>query len=171
MTYGTPCHTIGHFAFYYHHVTYRMPCRASGHLVIYRKCYGFESVFLLSGVFDLTLLPASFRASLGAGSSTSRLAGLPADLRNIAPAWLFVWITTTYKRGIDSRFMVYGWSATWRICSSRDSNSLHNKLNMPEVSCFIHSATELQSMFLSRKLATAYYFLCCKYCYGNKYYY
>ena len=63
--------------------------------------------FLLSGVFYLTLLPASFKASLGGGSSTSRLAGLPADLWNIAPAWLFVWITTTYKRGIDSRF-VYG---------------------------------------------------------------
>ena len=43
---------------------------------------------LLSGVFYLTLLPASMKASLGAGSSTLMLAGLHADLRNIAPARL-----------------------------------------------------------------------------------
>ena len=35
-------------------------------------------------------LPASIKASLGAGSSTLMLAGLHADLRNIAPARLFV---------------------------------------------------------------------------------
>ena len=40
-----PCHTIGHFLFWYHHVTYRTPCHASGHLVIYRECYGFERAF------------------------------------------------------------------------------------------------------------------------------
>ena len=34
--------------------------------------------------------PASIKASLGAGSSTLMLAGLHADLRNIAPARLFV---------------------------------------------------------------------------------
>ena len=36
VTYGTPCHAIGHFVFWYHHVIYRMPCHASGDLVIYR---------------------------------------------------------------------------------------------------------------------------------------
>ena len=50
--------------------------------------------FLLSGVFYLTLLPAVFKASLGAG----RLAGLHAYLRNIAPAQPFVWITAIHKR-------------------------------------------------------------------------
>ena len=42
--------------------------------------------FLLSGIFYLALFPAVFKASMGAGSSTSTLAGLYADLRNIAPA-------------------------------------------------------------------------------------
>ena len=46
----------------------------------------FERVFLLSGVFHLTLLPAVFKVSLGASSSTSKLVGLHADLQNIAPA-------------------------------------------------------------------------------------
>ena len=45
--------------------------------------------FLLSGVF---YLPAGFKAFLGASSSTSKLAGLHTDLRNIALARLFVWI-------------------------------------------------------------------------------
>ena len=41
--------------------------------------------FLLSGVFYLTLLPADFKAdSLGPDNLTSKLAGLHADLRNIA---------------------------------------------------------------------------------------
>ena len=53
--------------------------------------------FLLSGVFYLTLLLAFFKASLGASSSTSRLAGLHADLWNIALAQLFVWITVIHK--------------------------------------------------------------------------
>ena len=35
-------------------------------------------------------LPASIKASLEAGSSTLMLAGLHADLQNIAPARLFV---------------------------------------------------------------------------------
>ena len=34
--------------------------------------------------------PASIKASLGASSSTLMLAGLHTDLRNIAPARLFV---------------------------------------------------------------------------------
>ena len=46
--------------------------------------------FLLSDVFYLTLLPAGFKASLGAGSSTPKLAGLHDDLQNIAPVRLFV---------------------------------------------------------------------------------
>ena len=62
-----------------------------------------ESVFYTQAY--LTLFPASFKASLGAGSSTSRLVGLHADLRNIAPARRFVWITTIHKRVILSRLI------------------------------------------------------------------
>ena len=61
--------------------------------------------YLLSGNFYLTSLPAVFKASLGAGSSTSKLAGLHADLRNIVPVWLFVWITTIHKRGMVAGFI------------------------------------------------------------------
>ena len=53
--------------------------------------------FLLWDIFYLTLLPDFFKASLGAGNSTSRWARLHADLRNIAPAELFVWITAIHK--------------------------------------------------------------------------
>ena len=49
-----------------------MPCRVSGHLVYFGD------------------QPASIKASLGAGCSTLMLTGLHADLRNIAPARLFV---------------------------------------------------------------------------------
>ena len=45
VTYGTLCHAIGHFVFYYHHVTCRTSCHASGRLVIYSECYGFERAF------------------------------------------------------------------------------------------------------------------------------
>ena len=89
VTYGTPCYAIGHFVFWYNHVTYRTPCHASGHLVT-ASATDLRERFLLSGVFYLTFLPAGFKASLGAGSSTSRLARLHANLRNIAPVRLFV---------------------------------------------------------------------------------
>ena len=56
--------------FYHRHITYSaMPCQWSSRS---------------SGD------PASIKASLGAGSLTLMLAGLHADLRNIAPARLFV---------------------------------------------------------------------------------
>ena len=62
-----------------------------------------ESIFLLSGVFYFGLLP-SFQGFPVANSSTSELAGLHVDLRNIAPAWLFVWVTIILKRFICGRF-------------------------------------------------------------------
>ena len=83
MTYGRPCHAIGH------QLLPSQPC--------YCKYYRFERAFFLSGIFYLTLLPAFFKASLGADSSTSRLAGLHADLWNIVLAQLFVWITAIHK--------------------------------------------------------------------------
>ena len=72
MTYGTLCHATGHFAFWY------------------SERYGFERAIFTLRLFYLTLLPAGFKASLGAGSSVSELAGLHADLRNIAPVQQFV---------------------------------------------------------------------------------
>ena len=74
---------------FFKHQYYRTPCHASGHLVT-TSATGLRERFLLSGVFYLTLLPAFFKASLGAGSSTSKLTGLHADLQNIALAQLFV---------------------------------------------------------------------------------
>ena len=70
MTYRMPCHARGFVFFHHGHVTCRALCRASGHL-------GHLVVLLVSSLS-------------GAGSSTLMLAGLHADLRNIAPARLFV---------------------------------------------------------------------------------
>ena len=39
-------------------------------------------------------------------------------------------------------FKPYSYSNLWRICSSWDLNSLHDKLYMLKVLCFIHLATE-----------------------------
>ena len=52
--------------FYYHHVTYRTPCHASGHLVIFTlSATDLRERFFTFRRFYLTLLPASFKASLG----------------------------------------------------------------------------------------------------------
>ena len=67
-------------------------------VVIYHECHGFERTIFTLMIFYLALLPAGFKASLGAFSSTSRLTGLRADLWNIAPVRLFVWTTTIHKR-------------------------------------------------------------------------
>ena len=64
---------------------------------------GLRKRFLLSGVFYLALLLA-FRGFPWTGSSTSKLAGLHADFRNIAPPRIFVWITPIHKRFICGRF-------------------------------------------------------------------
>ena len=53
-----------------------------------------------SKAFFYLALPVGFKLSLGAISSTSKLAGLHAGLWYIAPARLFVWITTIHKRGM-----------------------------------------------------------------------
>ena len=60
----------------------RTPYHASGYLVTASPT-DLEERFLLSGVFYLTLLSAGFKASLEAGSSTSKLAGLHADLLKV----------------------------------------------------------------------------------------
>ena len=83
-------------------VTYRMRCHAIGHQLLPTHSFTASATdlrerFLLSSVFHPTLLRACFKASLGAGNSASKLAGLHADLRSIAPAQLFVWITAIHK--------------------------------------------------------------------------
>ena len=85
--------------FWYHHVTYRTPCHVSGHPWSTTSATNLRKRFVPSSVFYLALLPAGLKPSLGAGSSTSKLAGFHADLRNIVQNRLFVWITTIHKRG------------------------------------------------------------------------
>ena len=73
------------------------------HSVIFRS-----SATILSGnclptvVFYLKLLhrhwPALIKASLGAGSSSLKFAGLHTDPRNTDPAHLLVWSRTLYKK-------------------------------------------------------------------------
>ena len=65
VTYGTPCHAIGHFVFCYNHVTYRTPCHASGHLVIYCECYGFERAFFTLRRFLLCTPSSCFQGFPG----------------------------------------------------------------------------------------------------------
>ena len=85
VTYGTPYHAIGPFVLYYHYVTYRTPCHASGYLVIYCKCFGFERAFFTLRCFLVYIL-LLFQGFPGTGRSPSKLAGLHADIRNIALA-------------------------------------------------------------------------------------
>ena len=62
-----------------------MPVDHLVHLVIYRKCYRFERPFF------------TLRCFFTGSQQLTLLAGLHADLRNIAPARLFVWIITIQK--------------------------------------------------------------------------
>ena len=80
VNYGTPCHAIGQFVFWYHRVTYKTPCYTSGHLVIYGDCYGFETAFFTLGRFLPCTPSRCFQGFPGAGSLTSKLAGLQGDL-------------------------------------------------------------------------------------------
>ena len=61
-------------------VTYGTLCHSSGHLVIYRECYGFQRAFFYSQAFFTLHFFLLFQGFPGARSSTSKLAGLHADL-------------------------------------------------------------------------------------------
>ena len=74
-----------------------MPCHWSSS-VLPGVLQIWESVFYSEAFF--TLHSCCFHGSLGADSSTSKLAGLYANLWNIAPIRLFVWITKIHKRGM-----------------------------------------------------------------------
>ena len=98
------------------HDTYGRPCRASGNLVTCRECCRFEIVFFTLRRF-LACVPSSFFQGFPeASSSTSKIEGLHADLRNIAQTRQFVWITTIKKIFICRRFNLRvraGWP--WNI--------------------------------------------------------
>ena len=65
VTYGTPCHVIGHYAFWCHHVTYKTPCYTSGHLVIYCEGYRFERAFFTLRCFLPYTLSCCFQGFAG----------------------------------------------------------------------------------------------------------
>ena len=88
VTYVT-LHHIGVIR-YSTHVTYRTLCHASGHLLIYCECYRFERVFFYFQAFFTLHFFLLFQGFPKAESSTSKLAGLHADLQNIAEVRLFV---------------------------------------------------------------------------------
>ena len=96
--------------------------------------------FLLSVVFYLTLLSA-FPRLPGASSSTSKLAELQSDLRNIAPARLFVWITAIHKRYICGRFYLRA-----RTGQSRNIN-LHEELVLQNISFEIFAFYGIWTLF------------------------
>ena len=61
-------------------------------------------------------------------SSTSKIAGFHADLRNIAPVQLFVWITTIHKRFICYRFYLTvraGWPQNTNLHETFVLKKLH----------------------------------------------
>ena len=100
-----------------------MPCQWSfSHLP--RVLRNWESVFYPLAFFTFHSFLLVSRLPLRAGSLTSKIAGLKANLRNIAPARLFVWITTTMVVGSLSGLRLAAW---WRIDLLRDSNPYHDR--------------------------------------------
>ena len=81
--------------------------------------------FLLSGLFYLHSF-LLFHGFAGAGSLTSKLARFYADLRNIAPARLFVWITAIHNCFICGSFYLRSIDLIWNISFLPDLNSLRN---------------------------------------------
>ena len=106
LSFGETPWLTGHHAtpeatlfFYYHHVTYRTPCHASGHLVIYRECYRFQRAFFtLRRFFTLHSFLLISRHPWGLQFNLKVIRVSCWYFRNIAPAQLFVWITTIYKK-------------------------------------------------------------------------
>ena len=108
--------------------------------------------FLLPGVFYLVLLPAAFKTSLVAGSSTSRLAGLHAVLQNIAPARLFVWITAIHKR-----FILVGFYLRARAGQSRNIN-LYRELFLRKASREMFASYGVWTLFSIGKHVKSFMF-------------
>ena len=77
-------------------------------VLLYRECYGFERRAFLTLKRFLSHTPsehlaqlAFIKASLGASSSSLKVAGPPTEVRNIDPVHLFVWITQCSVKGIS----------------------------------------------------------------------
>ena len=66
----------------------------SGHFLTHRR------FFMLRSFTDI--LPAFIKASLGAGSSSLKFAGLHTDPQNTDPAHLFVWFTVIHNLHIQN---------------------------------------------------------------------
>ena len=56
-----------------------------------------QKFFTLCSFSTFLAQPAFIKASLGAGSSSLKFAGLHTDLQNTGPAHLFVWFTVIYN--------------------------------------------------------------------------
>ena len=76
------------------------------HLPKYRKYYGSERTFFILKRFLTYILsqhlaqPAFIMASLGAGTSSMKVAGPPTEVRNTDPAHIFVWTTYCSAKSI-----------------------------------------------------------------------
>ena len=136
MCHLSPCFSVLPMLLLWHYKTHWPSDTAP---VLLRGCYAtltswstasatdLKECFLLSGVFHLALLPGFFKPSLRVGSSTSKLAGLHADIRNIAPIQLFVWIITIRKRFICGKFYLMA-----RACQSQNI-SLHEEVVLQNI--------------------------------------
>ena len=120
VTYRTPCHAIGHLVFLvlhmllvWHYTTQwlsgkhqcylqdTIPCQWSTDLL--QMLWIWESGFYSQDFFTLHSF-LLFQGFPGSGSSNTKLAGIHADLRNIALAQLFVSITAIRKKVICGWF-------------------------------------------------------------------
>ena len=91
--------TFGYLLLTVQHLRYlqdAMPRQKSP--ALYRQYYGFDRAFFILRRFLPCTPSCCFQGFPGVG--TSKLAGLHADLRNIGPTWLFVWITAIHNKRI-----------------------------------------------------------------------
>ena len=80
---------------------------------IYCRCYGFEWAFFTHRCFftlrcfpKFLIHPGFVKASLGAGSSSLKLAGLHADPQNTNPAHLLIWFIVIQKLHIQKNSLL-----------------------------------------------------------------
>ena len=110
VTYGTPCHARGHFVFLLSpcYVEDTMPHQWSfSDLPWVLRIW--ESVFYSPAFFTLHSLLLASRPSWGRQFNLNISRVSCWYLRNIAPAWLFVWITTIHKKVYSGSIMA-AWS-------------------------------------------------------------
>ena len=87
LRHWSPCFSVLPKLLVWHYTTQR-----SGHQVQHQCATDLREHFWLSGIFYSAIFPVFFFQGFpGASNSTAKLAGFHTDLRNIAPAQLFVW--------------------------------------------------------------------------------